>query len=299
MLAASLALAATCFGAGTDLPTTPKTDAKPAAANSASSVASAKEAMDVPTSGPVELSMVTVAGVKIMWFNPGDWDVANGQPLAVFRPNYTLVLAGKFAGTVYNATRCRVEEAVTNTGEDLLEKKSQDFNLFLYRRDENYVKRKGLVFTAELSLPIPRKQATSIGELSGKVLYTVVGKSKMVNLGLTEFKAGAKGTAFGAEIESINNPNMGDEKNLTLIVSNLPGAFGEFKFYDEGGATLVVQPSCSMSDDYSGTFSFNRKEGFPAKGRIEIEVYDDVKQFEAPFKLKDIPLVGKPAKPKA
>jgi len=38
----------------------------------------------------------------------------------------------------------------------------------------------------------------------------------MVNLGLTEFKAGAKGTEFEAEIESIDDATRGDGKTLKL-----------------------------------------------------------------------------------
>jgi hypothetical protein len=121
----------------------------------------------------------------------------------------------------------------------------------------------------------------------------------MVNLGLTEFKAGTKGTEFGATIESIEKAPWGDgqTKTLSLKLGNLPDARGAFKFYDEDGAALAIQNSGYSMSNNSGTYSFTRNGGFPAKGRIELEVYDGVKKLEAPFKLENLPLIGKPAKP--
>jgi hypothetical protein len=246
------------------------------------------------------LTLVTVTGVKIAWSDASDLEDDNGRKhMSGERSNYTLDLAGKFAGTVFKVDGGRVDTALTDTGEELVEQNGHDFHPFLRPHFENGKSEGGQVFTGDIRLALPSDTATVIKELSGKVFYSVVGKKKMLNLGLTEFKAGAKGTEFAAEIESIGKSPWGEGKTLTLKLSNLPETIGEIKFYDEDGSVLALQRTGSSTSNNSGTYTFTRNEGFPAKGRIEIEVYDDVKKLEAPFKLENIPLVGKPVKPKA
>jgi hypothetical protein len=249
------------------------------------------------------LVAVAVAGVQISWFDVSEWDDANGPNQTALpanqRQSYNLTLAGKFAAPVYQINGGKLEKVVTDAGEDLLEQNVSGFYPSLRQRFENGKRLAAKVFTATIRLPVPSEKATTIKELSGRVFYTVLGKSKMVNLGVTEFKTGAKGTKFDAEIESLEDNPRASGKLLKLNLTDLPEIIGEIKFYDEDGTALTVQNWGQTTGNAVRTFMFNRAEVFPAKGRIEIELYDDVKKLAAPFKLENVPLFGRPARPGA
>jgi hypothetical protein len=261
------------------------------------------------------LAAVTAAGVNITWFDSNEWDVAtptastvptdsataarNAARKLAQGPNYTLTLVGKFAAPVNRIDGGTVEKAVTDTGEDLLGSNPHGFRPYLHQRYEEGKMQPAKVFSGAIRLAAPGEKATTIKELSGRVYYTVLGKSKVVNLGLTEFKAGAKGTEFGVEVEGF------DERNGRLVLklkfSGLPEnvKIGGFKFYGPDGTALSVPVSNGLIDKYSKNLNFYCSESFPAKGRIEVEVYDNVQKLEAPFKLENVPLYGRPARPGA
>jgi hypothetical protein len=281
-----------------------------------------------PAPDGLGLAAITVAGVQINWFDANEWDeggaanpgMANGvlgrpfplQNSAGFASgsglgqglSYTLVLAGKFMVPVFKLNGATVDKVVTDSGEDLL----LPANLLGYRplmRQylENGKIQPAKVFSGSLRLAVPGEKATTIKELSGKVYYTIMGKSRMVNLGFTELTAGAKGTELAAQIESIEDAqnNTGGGKVLKLTVNGQPEEFGESKFYDADGAAIAVQSWVRGQTPGNNTITlgFRSKVDFPATGRIEIEHYDDVKHLEAPFKLENVPLYGRPAKPGA
>jgi hypothetical protein len=303
LLAAGLA-AVNCFGAETERPTGPKTGASAVTLSDAKPVAAASSTPPaVAEARPAEpgLAEVAVAGVQITWFDPSEWEEAN-DPNQTFQAgqshNYTLTLAGRFTGPVFRIDGSTVDMAVTDAGNDLMVPMPSNPFLFLHQHSENGQQR-GKVFSGSLRLAMPTGKDTTIKKLSGKVAYTVVGKSKMLDLGLREFKVGAAGTEFEAKIVTINDTGLGNGKILVLQLSGLPEAFGEFKFYDEAGAALTFQNMLSPGSGNLRTFVFIRNQGLPAKGRIELELFDSVKKLEAPFKLENVPLFGRPVRPGA
>jgi hypothetical protein len=332
-----VALAATAWGQATPGGTSAERAALQAANFQPAGKAAAAAAADQPTGKAAAeapagnfqpapeglgLAAFAVAGVQIAWFDATDWDeeaaaagphpvMGNGfnglQGGGAFGqgPSYTLVLAGKFAAPVSKINGVTVEKVVADSGEDLLSPNLMNFRPLLRQNYQNGIKQPSKVFSGNLRLTVPGEKATTIKELSGKVYYTILGQSRIVNLGLTEFKEGATGTQFKAKIEGIEDIQFGTltKPVLKLTLSGVPDEIGEFKFYDADGKVFNVNNwgAPNVEEDNSKTFRFLRLEGngYPAKGRIEVEVFDDVKKLVAPFKLENVPLFGRPAKPGA
>lgn len=280
-----------------------------------------------PAPAGLGVAAMAVAGVQFAWFDASEWDEPEADPNAqpgmgnaaggghggfglaggfVRGPGYNLTLAGKFQEPVSKLNGTTVDKVVADSGEDLLGENPQGFWPYLHQTASNGKALPGKVFSGYLRLVMPSGKATTIKELSGKVYYTILGKSRMVNLGLTEFAAGATGTEYKAKIESIEENQVGlrlNRQTLTLTLSGSPDEVGEFKFYDAAGKALKVQPAgvSEGTEANSRTYMFMWYEGpvFPAKGRIEVEVYDEAKKLVAPWKLENVPLFGRPAKPGA
>ena len=52
----------------------------------------------------------------------------------------------------------------------------------------------------------------------------------------------------------------------------------------------------SWSSGNETSKSLTIKGKFPAKGRIVVRVYDDLKEYEIPFKIENVDLLGRPIK---
>ncbi len=248
-----------------------------------------------PAPAGLPLAAFAVAGVRITWSNGASWDFPDGldqaPPPQPRTQNYSLTLAGKFAEPATRIISSKVEKLVLDSGEDLLKQNSVDFYPALRQKYVDGQPQGGRVFTANLNLPSPSEKTTMIKELSGRIFYSTQKKSKIVNLGLTVFEDGAKGTVFDAKIAGIEEIPGGTAKRLKLTLSGPVELLANFKFYDEAGAAFKVQNGGWFVGEDSRTFFFNKAESFPAKGRIEVEVYD---KHEATFKLENVPLFGRP-----
>lgn len=293
LLAAGLVMAAACFGSGADQATGPSSgDSAVAAGNG---VLPAAEGL-----GPLE---VVVTGLEISWFATNNPAEANGPtpaiptlPYLTPSQSYKLRLAGKFPAEVANIEDGAVDKVVTDTGENLLQQQNGVmFGFALRQHALNDKLQSGRTFVVQLPLATPSAQATKIKELSGKVSYTILGPTKTMDLGLTEFKTGATGTALDAKIEAVADKSR---DTLTLSLSGLPERFGNFKFYDARGAALAVHGErISVAKKKTNSFLFVRREGFPETGRIELEVIGASKHVQSPFKLENIPLYCRPDLP--
>lgn len=65
---------------------------------------------------------------------------------------------------------------------------------------------------------------------------------------------------------------------------------------DASGAALKTTDggSWSSGDETSKTLTLKGK--FPPKGRIVARVYEDLKEYEIPFKIENVDLLGRPMK---
>jgi hypothetical protein len=230
------------------------------------------------------LTSLKVAGLRVVWLEGPDQGARPFQQ----PPSYSLSLIGEFAGPVFEVSEGRLNKVVTDRGKSLLPEREWNRKIHFPRLGEN---KKTVVFDIELKLPTVWDK--KIKELAGTLTYTTVTGSRMVDLGLTELKAGAEGARLGASIESIKPSRPGRGQELTLKLTEAPRSHGRVRFTDEDGGTLEVRPTFSSSGPQEATFIFRREEGFPERGRIEIEVFEGLKNHVAPFRLKDVPLLGR------
>jgi hypothetical protein len=200
---------------------------------------------------------------------------------------YTLSLLLELEEPHLAITHGRVEKAVTDTGQDILRPDTGISSPRLTKYG------KGVVF--EFTLATPDKDARGLAELSGVLVFLGSSGTKEIDLGVMEFKEGAKGAVPGFSIEFIEPDWREGYTKMDLGVDLLLGTLKSTKFYLEDGTELnVSQTSKSFASDKLKDVDYRIKGEFPAKGRIVLEVLDDVTNHEIAFKLTNISLLGDP-----
>ena len=111
-------------------------------------------------------------------------------------------------------------------------------------------------------------------------------------MGIEELKEGVKGTEYGAQVETIKEgwqKNGSQDMQLKLNLN-----FESIKSVSiiTNGSKAVLQQGGSMSDGRTCTLTLTSKQAFPAKARLSVEVFDNVQNFEVPFKLENITLLS-------
>jgi len=111
-----------------------------------------------------------------------------------------------------------------------------------------------------------------------------------------DFKENARSKVEGFSINSIGVKSW-DKKNsrMDLKVNLLRGHLKSTKFYREDGTEFEVsQSGGSYSQDRQYDINYNTKGEFPPRGRIVMEVIDEVTKHEISFTLTNISLTGEP-----
>jgi hypothetical protein len=241
-----------------------------------------------PTKGGAFKS-IKVGGVQLVYFTDGQRGI---MPLNGFTEGMTLSFVAEFPGTVLNMKEGRLEKALSDTGDDLLPSDE-------WQRKVNFPRLSNdkTIVTFDVHLRLPGDKVKGLKEVSGVLEYIVGDKIKEVDLGIAEYKAETKGKEFGAKITKLAESSWQkghDELEIELAVE--PGVVDSIVFEDEKGGKLDTQAGGTMSTDRTSTFTFLLKGNFPAKGRIVVKAYADLKTFEIPFVVKDIDLLGRPLK---
>ena len=65
---------------------------------------------------------------------------------------------------------------------------------------------------------------------------------------------------------------------------------------DAEGNLLKTRESSWSSSNSETTRTLTLKGKYPAKGKILVNVYDDLKAYEIPFKIENVDLLGRPLK---
>jgi hypothetical protein len=212
------------------------------------------------------------------------------RPLNSMETGLTLSVLAEFPGPVLGVKEGKLLKATSDAGENLLPKRDWDRRLGFPQLTED---RTAVVF--DLTLKAPAATAKGLGEVSGTLIYQVGGKTKDVDVGLAAWTAGSKGKELGAEIEDFNEQPFDKSQVMGLKLQMARETVAGVEFYDEAGQKLDAKPSGFMSMGRSTTLHYALKGKFPAKGRIVVKVYDDLRSTEVPFVLKDLDLLGRPA----
>lgn len=234
------------------------------------------------------LKNVRVVGARHVHFA----DHAKGiRPLNVMDPGVTLSILAELPRAALNVKDGKLLKASSDAGEDLLPKKDWDRRLGFPSLSED---RGSVVFDVTLRPPGP--QAKGFAEISGSFTYQAGDKTEERDLGLGDWVQGAKGKELGAEIQELREEAFDKSHVLELKLKTPRESVAGVDFYDEAGKKIEVRPAGYMATGGMVTLNFASKAKFPPKGRIVARMYADLKSFEATFTLKDLDLLGRPAK---
>lgn len=235
--------------------------------------------------GP-EGSHFKVGGIRIVH----DSDMENNIRPFNYDEGFTVSIIGRLPQPALSVTEGRLIKAETDHGQDLLPSDEWKQKISFPRLSED--KRK-VIF--EVDLRRPAQSAKGIKEISGLLTYLVADKSRRVDLNMTSFSAGTKGSEFGAEIESVQDSEWNPgQQELKLKLEINKDSVKTVDIFDDAGNKLEVSQGY-MASGNNVTYNYTRQDGqpFPATGRIVIEVYEDQQKYELPFKLTDLSLLGR------
>jgi hypothetical protein len=227
---------------------------------------------------------VKVAGVRLVKYS----DLERGiMPLGE-SDGYTLSLIAELPVPAIRASGGRMEKATTDTGKSLLPKNQWSRKIKFPRLSKD---KKTVVFDVEMLLP--DKDVEGLRELSGTLEYLTADSSRTVDLGMMDFKVGAKGRELGAVIRSIEkNPWQKNATVLDLKLNLRPEVLESVEFYAQDGTKLDVSKRGYEAFGSTTTLNFSIKGKLPPKGRIVLNVFDGLKKNEISFKLTEITLTG-------
>ncbi len=227
-----------------------------------------------------------VVGVRLVY----ETDSRKGiSPLNTNEPGLTFSILGGLPGRVLDVREGKLQAAIADNGQDLLPQREWSRKIHFPRLSED---KQSVLF--EVQMKLPSKEVRTLKEVSGTLEYAVGDRTREVDLGFASLAAGAGGKEYGAKIEKIGKSEWQEgqetlELNLTIARETIESTV----FYDTQGNKLDVDASGYMSSGRSTTLSFSKKGKFPPDGRIALKVYEDLKTFEAPFKLENVPILGR------
>lgn len=229
---------------------------------------------------------VAVAGVQ--WVHAADAE-RGITPFSKAGPSLSVAITAELGGSALSVKKGTLLKAVADTGEDLLPKEEFEREIHFPRLSED---KTAITFDVALALPGPK--AAGLREVSGTLVYVVADKTVDIDLGIADFAKGTKGKAHGAEIESVEAGDDGGEISLKIGLGL--DAIAAIDFYDAKGVKLPsTRQGYSASDD-EATIQFRITGPLPKKGRIVAKLYDAPKTYEAPFKIGNVDLLGRPKK---
>lgn len=254
---------------------------------------------------PAVPGTVKVAGVQLVRYYDEERDI---WPFHWNR-GYTLSLVLELAEPNLVITHGLIEKATTDTGTNIL---PSDTWISAPKLSKD-----GKAALFEVNLYKPDEGAHGLAELSGVLVYLGSKGTREIDLGVMDFQKGAKGSVPGFYIRSLRPDYNKEYTRMELAVNLLVGTLKSTKFYREDGTALQTAERDNLSgegrigSDGSGNpivfrsgVSFSRdkimdvdyriKGKFPPRGRIVLEVLDEVTRHKISFRLTNISLTGDP-----
>lgn len=233
-----------------------------------------------------EFKSLKVAGVQRVYVVEGKEDFS----FRAFHqsPGYTFALVGELPGAVLTASGGKLVVATAGDGSDLLPEKEWDRKINFPKLDKERVR---VLF--EVKLNEPNSTVKSFKEISGVLEYSTASGTTNVDLGFTELKAGAVGTAFGAQIKKVSTSTRNQGGTDFEVEFSLTGdRVIESRLVQTDGTETVLGRNGSWSSSDKSSITFNHKGELPASARLVLKLHADVKNYEIPFKLTNIDLMG-------
>ncbi len=236
----------------------------------------------------MDVQNLRVGGVRIIFFEDKSIDY---RPFYQ-SPGYSLSLVGKLPAANMQINDGLLTKAVTLSGKDLMPKREFDRDL-----DQLELADDGNSISFSLKLQVPDENEKGMAEIAGTLKCFKSKGTKKTDLGVMELKEGAANKAEGISIAKAGKADWGDDYEIELKLKVLKHALKDIQLFAEDGTQIETDVSGGMSS--SGFWlqrSIRTEKPLPAKGRIVLELYDGLEEYEIPFSLKNISLTGKPLK---
>lgn len=231
------------------------------------------------------LKNIKVGGVRIINFSD---QVRGIRPFHAYK-GYALAMIADFPGSILSVTG-KLEKALADNGENLLPEREFDREIKQVKLSED---KTSALF--QVKLPLPGEDIKYFKEISGTLEYSTALVTKEVDLGFTEFKAGAIGKELGSIIKSVGeHSGIKDKEYISFDVGLDHSMIKSVTFYDSDGKKLDVFRNSSSYLKDKVHYYYSIKGKFPPTGRIVVEVYEDYRKFTVPFKVTNISLLGRP-----
>lgn len=213
------------------------------------------------------------------------------NPLNQNDAGYTLAVLAELPGSVLNVTdKSAVAKAVTMEGVSLLKEREWDLRLSFPKLSKDQA---SVLFDIELKRP--PADCTGIKEVSGTLQYRVAEGVREVDLGFASLKQGSKGKELGAVIGTIKDGWGKDgSQDLEIKMKAAPEDLKAAYLVVNGARTPLNRNGSSSFGDGPTTFTFNVKSAIPANANVVVELYDQVRAYDVPFKLENLNLLGEP-----
>lgn len=228
-----------------------------------------------------------VGGLRLVWIKGTGRVRPFGED-----PGFTVALVGRLPGSILEVQEGRVTRATTDTGQSLLPESDWDRKIHFPRLGED-----GRTVAFEAELAMPPTGAKAIQAVEGVLEYQVAAGTKVEDLGLVDLKVGALGGAYGVSIVEIG-PSERQQGKQTLVVKldRAPAGLKAVRLQDAKGTPIETDETGRMTMNETVTIDLTHAGGFPAKGRIVLELHKDLKRYEVPWKIENVPLPKRPGK---
>lgn len=243
--------------------------------------------------GELEIMSLEIGGVR--WIT-GAEKQKGIRPYSMWENGYSLSLIAELSGPILSCKDAIAATAITDAG-DSLAPEYDSRKIHSYIRDGVFIKSENIaVFNVHLLLPADDVEV--LKEVSGTFECIAAGVSSEVDLGITEFRVGAEGTEYGAVITEIKKDDRPWPCEIIQLELNIAHeSIKSVRFFDETGEELeAIQISGSYhSSRYHSNetkFGFSITGELPTNGQIVLEIYEEVKEYNVPFKLTNISLSG-------
>jgi|GEM_PF-4162456 len=141
-------------------------------------------------------------------------------------------------------------------------------------------------------------KVTKVKRIFGIMTMATYSKMSEVDLGEIELKPGAKLGKYGIVIKDIKAMGQGNNamRQVTIDTEKNP-ALGAIKFFDASGKEVLSMGATPQKKTERQSMHFGNSSPLPEKATVKVTIYDDYKEADVPFELKDIEIAPADAKP--
>jgi len=233
--------------------------------------------------GPVAArGNVQVAGVRLVRVS----DSALGILPLGQRAGYTVSLMAELPEAAVKVNGGVVVKATTNTVQSLLPPHEWDRRIIGTTPAKD-----GRTILFEVRLALPDESVTGLESISGTLEYVTAGGSRLVDLGTMAFEKGAKGSQFGAVIESIGTDPFNN--NPAVIYLRLDVQEEEIESVEFSDKNIQMVSKQAIGD---ATLVKCAAAGgpLPSSGSVAVRVYEDLQVKTFAFDVGGVSLTGGP-----